>query len=371
MTIPLSSATVVIDSRLGSGIGRIVKNVVPRIANQVKRLILLGREDPREAWNIGAANVEYVKYDARAYSLAEQYRFPLARAIRADLLHVPHYNVPLLWPKPLVVTVNDLTQFTPEFGAGRIKRAFARSFIAWALWRANQILTISHYVRGDFIRQYGARAARLSVCHPGVDPKIFRPIEKRRALEQVGNELGIKFPFVLCVGSVRPNKNVAGLIAAFSIARRQPGFEHHLVIAGEREGFMTAARLAIPPEVRECVVFTGYVPDRMLPVLYAAADVFVLPSLSEGFGIPLLEAMACGTPTVASNRTALPEVAGDAALMVDPCDTEQLASAIVRAARDEKLRTCLIDAGKRRAARFDWDQTAERHLEAYSRALNS
>jgi glycosyltransferase involved in cell wall biosynthesis len=371
MSTPLSNATVAIDCRLGSGIRTIVKNVVPRLSKRLRRVILLGSVDPRLFWNIGAENVEYVRFDARVYDPREQYRFPWKILRGTDLLHVPHYNVPLLWPKPLVVTLNDLAQFIPEFGASPLKRLFARAFIRWSLWRANEALTLSEYSRDDFTRQFGQKARRLKVVYPGVDTTVFRPIDRMTAWHRLQQEIGVADPYLLAIGSVRPHKNVSALIDAYATAKNDLGLKHKLVIAGAHEGFLTNARISIPRELRGDVRFTGRVADSLLPILYGCADAFVFASLYEGFGLPPLEAMACGVPTVVSNRTSLPEVVGDASVLIDPSDRRAFAHAIYHAVTDPKLREILIQAGKLRAAKFGWDLTSQRYLETYERALES
>jgi glycosyltransferase involved in cell wall biosynthesis len=365
----LSSATLAIDCRLGSGIRTIVRNLVPRIARQVKQLILLDRKDPRGVWGIEAQNVDYVRFDAVPYGAVEQYGFPWKILRRVDLLHVPHYNVPLLWPKPLVVTLNDLTQFTPEFRASPLDQTIAQSLISWVLWRANEILTLSHYTRSNFIKRFGRKASRLRVYYPGVDLTTFRPIDRSAALSQVQREFAIDGPYILTVGSVRPNKNISGLLQAFAITKQQFALKQRLVIVGERNGFLTSTDISIPRGLETEVSFTGHVSDSALPVLYAGAEAFVFASLHEGFGIPPLEAMACGIPTIVSNRASIPEVVGDASILVDPNDASQFARAIFDVISDGQLRKGLIEAGQRRAGRFSWESTAECYLEAYGRAL--
>ncbi|MGO9449959.1 MAG: glycosyltransferase family 4 protein [Candidatus Binataceae bacterium] len=372
MTIPpLSEVKVAVDCRLGSGVATIFKNIVPRLARNLKRVIVLGPDDPRKAWGVNEDNVEHVPFDPRVYSAAEQYRFPWRVVTAVDLLHVPHYNVPLGWPKPLVVTLHDLTQFIPEFGAGALRCGIARSFIRWSLWRANEVLTVSEYSRADFAKAFGAAANRLRIAYNGVDRTVFRPMNKGTALERVRRHIRIEQPYILSVGSVRPHKNVSGLIAAFALAKQQFALKHNLVICGERQGFSTNTEIKIPSGLWSEVKFTGRISDDLLPFLYAGADAFVFPSLHEGFGIPPLEAMACGIPTVVSNRASLPEVVGDASILVDPDDTGRFARAINDIVSDIELRERLIEAGFQRTEKFSWDVTAERYLEAYSRAVTS
>jgi glycosyltransferase involved in cell wall biosynthesis len=188
-------------------------------------------------------------------------------------------------------------------------------------------------------------------------------------MSQVLREFAIEGPYILAVGSVRPNKNISGLLRAFAIMKQQFALKERLVIVGERNGFLTRTEVSIPRGLETEVSFTGHVADNLLPVLYAGSEAFVFPSLHEGFGLPPLEAMACGVPTVVSNRASIPEVVGDASILVDPNDACAFARAIFDVVSDGHLRQDLIEAGQRRAGRFSWDATAECYLEAYSRAL--
>jgi glycosyltransferase involved in cell wall biosynthesis len=374
--ISLADATVAIDCRLSSGIRTIFGNVARRLAKHVKRLILLAGDDPRVEWGIDAENVQHVKFAARAYSAAEQYQFPWKVVSSADLLHVPHYNVPIFWPKPLVATLNDLTQFTPEFSAGRLNRTVGLWLIEWVLWRANEILTLSEFTRTDIVKRFGPKGNRLRVCYPGIDRAVFHPIEKSRAWSRLHAEIGIDKPYLLAVASVRPNKNIAGLLSAFAFAKKQFGLNQQLVIGGQKEGFLTKTEIRIPAGLEGEVKFLGHVPDSLvpgslLPVLYAGADAFVFPSLYEGFGIPPLEAMACGVPTVVSNRASLPEAVGRASMLIDPSNIEQFARALCDVVSDLAMRERLVEAGRRRVAELDWEVTTKCHLKAYARALNS
>ena len=358
-----------LDCRLGSGIRTILKNVVPHLAPRVDSITLLGDPGELRTWKL-ATNVRVEPFLARVYSVGEQLGFPTHLAGAVDLLHVPHYNAPLRWRGPFVTTVNDLTQLSPVMPTTAIQRAYVRFFIARALRRANAVLTLTEHVKQELIGSFGPSAERVIVGPLGVDHDHFRPIARELSVARLGKRLPTTRPFILFVGSVRPHKNMARLLEAFARLRAEYGATHDLVVVGEREGFiLSTPLLRLPPEIQGAVHFTGYVPDDLLPALYTAADAFILPSLHEGFGLPPLEAMACGTPVAVSNRSSLPEVVGDAGLLLDPCDVREMAAALHRITTDSGLRDALRQRGLIRARRFCWSDTASTYLETYQAAL--
>jgi glycosyltransferase involved in cell wall biosynthesis len=228
---------------------------------------------------------------------------------------------------------------------------------------ADAVIVPSQAVRADVVRILGLPSERVFAIPEAAGP-AFRP-QDASAIEAVRRRYGLDGPFVLSVGSLEPGKNRERLLQAFARMRAR-GLEHMLVVAGQRawryEGDEPLAqRLGLAGSVR----FLGHVPQADLPALYSAADLFAFPSLYEGFGLPALEAMACGTPVVASNVSAVPEVVGDAALQVSPLDVEALAGAMERVLRDERLRADLRERGLKRAARFSWEETARRTAEVY------
>ena len=305
----------------------------------------------------------------RTYSLREQLTVPL-RSVGLDLFHAPHYNAPLAVPCPLVVTIHDLAHLAlPGIFRGVAMQAYARSMLRAALARARRVITGSEHSRRDLVERLGADPARIRVAYHGVDQR-FTPRTGGDGSRRVVGELGVDRPFVLYVGNVKPHKNIGGLIDAFE---RVASDDLALVIAGERERFRVAdggleARIDRSP-ARDRIQPLGRVDDDQLLALYRSAHLLVMPSLYEGFGLPALEAMACGTPVVTSDRTSLPEVVGDAALLADPTDPDALGAALTRVAEDDALRSCLIDRGLRRARRFTWEASAAVHAETYLEAL--
>jgi glycosyltransferase involved in cell wall biosynthesis len=286
----------------------------------------------------------------------------LARRDRLDLFHGTVNVLPRFLSCPGVVTIHDLAFLHwPEQVPARRYRYLARE-VRSAARRAEQIIAVSESTRQDVIELLDVAPERVTVIHLGVDAR-FRP-PNRDGIDAFRAREGIVRPFVLAVGNLEPRKNLPALLRAF--ARLAPDVPHDLVLVGA-EGWLTdeihgsIAGLQLDKRVR----MTGFVNDDDLPHWYGAADLFVYPSLSEGFGLPLVEAMACGAPVVISNVSSLPEVAGDAAVMVDPHDDESIAEGMRRALTDAALASDLRDRGRRRAAGFTWEETARRTVAVY------
>ena len=278
---------------------------------------------------------------------------------RPDVLFVPAHVVPIIHPRATVVTIHDLGyRHFPDTHTARSRRYLDWS-TRWSVRAARRVIAVSGATRDDLVAMIDVPEAKISVVHHGVRPTA-RPSDD--AVNATLERLRVPRPFVLYLGTVQPRKNLQRLIRAF----RQvvdAGLPHTLVIAG-RIGWLAEPNRA---EVAACgltarVHFAGYVADDDLPPLYMGADAFAFPSLHEGFGMPPLEALAYGVPVVASRTTSLPEIVGDAGLLVDPQDEAALGAALVRALADQTLRTRLIAAGLERAAQFSWERCARETL---------
>lgn len=289
-----------------------------------------------------------------------------------DLLHV-QYTAPPFAPCPVIPTIHDLAfEHLPE----TFKR---RSFMQLRLTvrrtarRAAHIITVSEFSRRDITQTYGIAPERITVT-PEAAPKHFAPVTDASEIERVRARYLIDGDYILAVGSIQPRKNLVRLLAAYSdLLRARTGAKlPRLVLVGKRAWlYEETLRTANEYGLTSDVIFTGYVPEKDLPALYSGALCFVYPSYFEGFGLPPLEAMKCGTPVITGNRTSLPEVVGDAGLMVDPFESSAIASAIGRLVDDPNLRQTLRERGLKRATEFDWHETARLTLKAYERAVES
>ncbi len=293
------------------------------------------------------------------------------REDRPDLLHV-QYTGPLFTSVPLVVTVHDVSfleypQYFTRYRASQLKITARRT-----VERAAAILTPSEFSRAAILRHYNLNEEKVVVVHNAVS-KEFRPIDRQVAQAAVERKFGIPGPFVLMVGDLQPRKNHLGLLQAFEeVLRTHPQLPHRLVFVGKETWYSKDLhRAVVKSGVAERVNFTGFVEDADLVQFYGACDLFVFPSFYEGFGLPILEAMACGRAVASSSSTAMAEVADGAGLLFDPDSIEQMSRAIRDVLVDPDLRVRLERLGAQRAAGFSWERAAERTLEVYSRVAGA
>jgi glycosyltransferase involved in cell wall biosynthesis len=287
--------------------------------------------------------------------------------IKADVAHFTNGMLPLGTGAARVVTIHDmsLTLFPRCHPLRRL--VINRPLLGVAARVADEVVTVSHSARRDLLRLHGIPADRVSVAYEAAGPG-FAPITDRGQLARIRARYALPERFLLYVGAIEPRKNLPRLMEAFAEAK-QAGVTHDLVCVGpygwsSRDLYEHIDRL----DLRRAVHFTGYVPVDDLPVIYNLADFFVFPSLYEGFGLPVVEAMACGTPVITASSSSLEEIAADAAEMVDPNETAQLTAAIVRLALNRERRAELSGRGLMRAAEFSWARTAREMLGLYARA---
>jgi glycosyltransferase involved in cell wall biosynthesis len=281
-----------------------------------------------------------------------------------DLFHAPDFTLPpVSRGTRTLLTVHDLSFIRDPQAALPVLRAYLNRVVPRSVARATHVIADSHATRDDLVALFGTAPEKVSVIYSGVNAQ-FRPITDPAALSAVRQryQLGPS-AFVLAVGTLQPRKNYARLIQAVA---RQPDAALRLVIVGGK-GWLYDEIFAevVRSGMEQRVTFTGFAADDDLPALYSAARVVAYPSTYEGFGLPILEAFACGTPVVTSNVSCLPEVAGGAALLADPTDVDALAAALHQAASDEALRARLIALGHARAVEFNWDKAAQQLLRIY------
>jgi glycosyltransferase involved in cell wall biosynthesis len=357
--------------RIGNpGIGRYMRCLTEAVVAQAPEheYLLIMPEDGESL--VDAPRAEKISPRLKYYSLREQIELPriLARH-KIDLLHSPHFLLPLVRPCPAVATIHDVVYLACRQDLpSRAGRLYYRTMMHACSRLAARIITESQHSKNEIVRYLGSDPARIEVIYPGVDQRFSRVTDPAE-LKAVCARHGIDRDYILCVGIYKPRKNHAGLLRAF---RRvlEGGVSTQLVIAGPMaEGEAVLRRLAADLGVLERVVFTGFVDEPGLRALYSAARVCVCPSMYEGFGFTVLEAMACGTPVVCSSTTSLPEVAGEAALFFDPDRPEEMAGQILRAFSDAALRESLIERGWLNVKRFSWAETARQTLAVYHQEL--
>lgn len=287
------------------------------------------------------------------------------RQDRPDLLHV-QYTAPLGCPVPVVVSVHDVSflvhpEYFPKARALQLRWTVSRTIRC-----ATRILTGSEFSRDSIVRAYGEECADRIVVVPNAASGL-RPISRESAASRVRSRFRIPKPFILSVGDLQPRKNHVGLIEAFAeLIRAYPQLPHRLVLAGKETWFSTRiVEAAKSSGVADRIRFTGFVSDDDLLQLYNACDLFVFPSFYEGFGLPVLEAMACGRAVACSRTSAMPEVADGAGILFDPYSTREMVRAMADLLLDAELRARMERLGLQRAAHFSWRSTAEKTLEVY------
>ncbi|HEX7927641.1 MAG TPA: glycosyltransferase family 1 protein [bacterium] len=358
---------IAIDARkLGDyGIGDYLWNLVDqlhRIDSDTQYVILHQSPPPGPL----ARPAQWVHDGSGKYSIREQLSLPWhAWREGVDLLHCPHYVVPLVRPCKLVVTIHDIIHLVLGHYWSWPARQYARFMLGQAV-RAEGIITVSEGAKRDIVERLGVSSDRITVIHNGVS-EAFHPVSDPRALEAMRARYQLVAPYLLCVGNPRMrHKNLVTAVRAFRLLVERGEQEATLVIAGgppSRE--VIEALRAEAGAARDRLRFPGFVRDEDMPALFTAAAAFVWPSLYEGFGIPPVQAMACGTPVVSSNASVMPEILGDAAVLVQALEVDAYATALRRVLDDSAWRNELAARGFARAARYRWADHAERTLRVY------
>ena len=336
-----------------SGIGRYLRNIIPAILPllHADAIRVLGSATlfANAPW-LSDPRIEVFKTEAPIYSPAEQL-LPLRGAFHnSNLLWVPHYNAPLLYRGPLALTIHDIAPLAlPEILSNALKRDYARLLIQRSVAHASAILCASAFTAAELRRHLQTPAEKLTVAHLGLDSTWPSAAQPHREPDSV--------PYLLFVGNVKPNKNLILLLKAFE--KVQTRLPHRLILAGRMRGFSSndEPALRFAATLGDRVRFTDEISDTELIALYTGATALVFPSLYEGFGLPLLEAMRLGCPCISSNAASLPEIGGDAALYFDPKSVDSLVECLLQVT-DQPLMQTLRIAGQARATHFSFEQCA-------------
>ncbi len=285
-----------------------------------------------------------------------------------DALFLPAGNrrVPLAAPCPMIGTVHDFSGIHVADKYDPARMFYIRKVLPFLVRRLDHVLTVSEASAKDIIEFAGVAPEKVTVTPLAADAGVFFPSDRDAARALVKERFGVEDPYFLYISRIEhPGKNHANLIRAFARLKEREDLPHKLLLPGsDRERADEVHAIADACACRDDIVFTGFVANQDVPALYRAAEAFVFPSLYEGFGLPLLEAMACGTPVAAANLSSLPEVAGDAALLFDPYDEDQILVALQRLVFEPELRELLSDKGIARAAGFTWERCAAQTLAA-------
>ncbi len=369
------------------GIGTYIRNLLRALgqAEPSHEFLLIGSESDRKEFKALPANFRFVPHATSDLHRADHFALPwLIRNLDVDLTHIPLNRVPLLLPQPYVVTIHDLSYVLFDQSPSWL-RDLRRFRFFRGVTRAKRIIAVSSATRRDLENLIGLPPGRVHTVYNAPDSSFLhagrpadsraagpdsRLLERRRILERYQ----INDPFLLYVGHIRPQKNIPRIIEGFAVAREQlAGHPEYralrlILIGDEIYRHPEVRRAVIQSRVEHCVRFLGFVPFDTLRVIYELATAFLFPSLYEGFGLPPLEAMASGTPVITSNVSSLPEVVGDAAMIVNPENVFDIARGIRQVLCEDGLRQTLIARGRVRATAFSWRKAAQETLQVYDDA---
>ncbi len=352
------------------GVGTYVRNLVGELArlDHDTEYVLLCRRDDLSLGSQLGDNFRTVANSSGHYSIGEQLSIPINVGRAApSLFHTPHYVLPALTPCRSIVTIHDCIHLVfPQYLSNRFAHASARALFWTAVHRASRILTVSEASKQDILRFFQIPDEKVTVIYNAIAEHFFEaPPSDQIAMVRERYQLGGRF--VMYAGNVKPHKNLDRLIEAFALLRQDTKDDDlRLLISGsEISRYATLRRAVHRYNLHRHVRFLGYQSEKTLGALYRLADVFVFPSLYEGFGLPPLEAMASGTPVVVSNVSSLPEVVGDAGVLVNPYDAESIADGIRRVLDDGALSQDLSTRGLARARSFSWPTSVKRIRDIY------
>ena len=357
------------------GIGTYIQNLLPALAriDEENQYLIFAHPEHEEALAELPENFRFVAEKAKGYSARELVALPwqiLRR--RLDLFHATHYVLPYLVPCKTVVTIHDIIHLLyPEFLPNRFAHLYASAMIRHSLSSGDRIIANSQNTKSDLLETFEVEGDKIEVVYHGV-PQRFRARIGDEVAAAVLERLAIDKPYVLFVGNPKPHKNLINLVRAFARAREIQDFDADLVCVGDNGH--KAFRIRQQAEhlgVGDRVKLVGRVSNEDLPAIYQQAALFVYPTLYEGFGFPVVEAMASGVPVITSNKSALKEVAEGYADLVNPLDVEEMARALAHGMTHPEHREALAQLGLRRAEDFRWQQTAEKTLAIYMSVLGA
>jgi len=376
-----SQLHIVIDARRirDFGIGTYIRNLIRALAalDQSNRYTLVAAEDDAGTLPELPSNFRHAKYSRNDLATFDHLAFPIyLRGLSPDLVHIPLNRVPLLMMRPYVVTIHDMANLFYEEGRSGFRMQLRRFRFRRGLERATRVIAVSDSTRRDVESFLGESSSRIRRVYNAPDPDFLAHGADAETEEQrlILERYQIQYPYLLYAGNIRRHKNIPRLVEAFAVVRDQLKTHEHykdlrLVIIGDTISLFPSVRQAvIKSRAEHAVRFLGFVPAETLRCFYQHAAAFVFPSRYEGFGLPPIEAMACGTPVVTSNVSSLPEVVGDAAELVNPENVFDIARGIKEVLLNEQRRADLILRGREQAARYSWERTARQVLQIYREA---
>jgi glycosyltransferase involved in cell wall biosynthesis len=358
-----------------SGIGTYIKNITEQIFVLDKKndyyIFLL--EPIFSQYQVPNDKIHKIKVTSPWYSYAEQTKFlNKINQYKLDLMHFPHFNAPIFYNRKRIHTIHDIT---PEFFSGHKQKSWWRKLaynltIKTSLKKSTKIITISNNTKKDLIDYFQVPANKINVTYLGIE-KQFKLIENYDKIKELKDKYGITKPYLFFISAWRNHKNFEGLIKAFELLKTEKKLDYQLVLGGVADPYYPQINKTIDQsKFKNEIITPGFITDKELPLFYNAAELFVLPSFYEGFGIIGLEAMACGTPVVSSKSTCLPEIMGNAAIYFQPENTKEMAEKIYQVLSDKNLQKQLITRGFEQIKKYSWQKCAQETLTIYKQLLN-
>ena len=356
----------VIDVRLinASGIGTYLKNIIPGILHAFDEVTVLGNTAEIKLFD-WSKNVEIIEFNAAIYSIKEQIQYPFV-VPKCDILWCPHFNVPIFSVKAnkIVTTIHDVYHLSINASISYIKKNYAKVLFQNAVRKSKMIFTVSEFSKSEILKYTNANSEKLKIVYCGVDKSFFRNTK-------FSSDLKLPQNYILYVGNIKPHKNLIVLLKAYVSLPEEFKSKYQLVFVGKKEGFLTEDNqiqdFIISNNLQKHITFTGYIEDSEIPKIYHEARLFVFPSLYEGFGLPILEALASQTKVVSSNAASLPEVGGEAVLYFDPNNYLELAEIIKNNIEDSPKNEFLLAKGGKQLEKFTWEKSIEEHLKAFKK----
>jgi glycosyltransferase involved in cell wall biosynthesis len=361
--------SLVVDARMinSSGIGTYLKNILPEIAKKF-HLTLLGVKEELSVFK-WSKDCEIINFDAKIYSIKEQIILPFI-VPKSTLFWCPHFNAPLFPIKAtkIICTIHDLNHLAINTNRFSLKYQYAKILYRNAVKKSSVLITVSNFSKSELLNYTNAVKEKVKVIYCGVNSAFSK-----------NNKVNIdkKLPenYILFVGNIKPHKNLIILLKAYNNLSKKTRLTYKLVVLGRENGFINSDKEVFKYiekyNLTDHVFFTGYLDDEKIPLIYKQAKLFVFPSIYEGFGLPILESMASGTPVISSNAASLTEVGGDASIYFNPSNSTELQKKIELVLNNSKLKNEHIEKGFNQIKKFSWDTSSKEHIKLFKGVINN